>query len=260
MPEILSDGVVRVESWDDGVFWLIVLNRPPANYLDEEMISALHETFERAQADRILRATMLIGAGAHFSLGTDPQTLQHDRTGKSVSKFIDLIRLILDTPVFRIAVLQGDCMGRGLELARVCNRVYGSLSARVGLPEIEMGLFPPVASVILPERIGRGPAAELCATGYIKGAEEASWMALVDHAVEDPKNFAIKEVRQFLVKLSASSLRYALRAIDLGFRARVLAGLDEVEKLYCDELLPTHDAQEGVLAAIEKRAPRWRHE
>ena len=138
-----------------------------------------------------LRATMLIGAGENFSLGTDPQTLQHDRTGESMSRFIDLIRLILDTPVFRIAVLQGNCMGRGLELARVCNRVYGSLSARVGLPEIEMGLVPPVASVLLPERIGRGPAAELCATGYIKGAEEASWMALVDHAVEDPMNFAI---------------------------------------------------------------------
>ena len=224
------------------------------------MIAALTEAFLAARAAPDLRATVLVGAGANFSLGTDPRTLQQpDRGARSVRAFVELIRVILDTPVFRIAVLRGECMGRGLELARVCNRVYAEPAARLGLPEIELGLFPPVASVLLPERIGRGPAAELCATGYVKNAQEASWMALVDHAVEDPENFAVKEVRHFLAPLSASSLRLALRAVDCGFRARVLAGLAEAERLYVDELLRTEDAAEGVRARLEGRKPQWRN-
>ena len=84
-------------------------------------------------------------------------------------------------------------------------------------------------------------------------------MALVDHAVDDAENFAVAEVRQFLSGLSASSIRLALRALDLGFRARVLAALDAAERLYCEELLATEDAHEGVAARIEGRAPQWRN-
>ncbi len=253
------DGPVRVESCDDGAFWKIWLDAPPANHLGEEMIAALAQVFSQAREAPALRATMLLGVGDDFSLGTDPQTLTREGAARSTRAFCDLIRLILDTPVFRIAVVQGRCMGRGLELARVCNRVYAYKEARVGLPEIEMGLFPPVASVVLPERIGRGPAGELCATGYVKDAVEASWMALVDHAVDDAEAFAVAEVRQFLSGLSASSIRLALRALDLGFRARVLDALDAAERLYCEELLATEDAHEGVAARIEGRAPQWRN-
>ena len=259
MNALPSDGPVRVEVCDDGRFWKIVLQRPPQNWLGEEMIDALLAAFAAAREAPELRATLLIGDGPNFSLGTDPATLDRDGAIRSTRLFLDLIRSILDTPVFRIAVLRGQCMGRGLELARVCNRVYAEKDARVGLPEIEMGLFPAAASVILPERIGRGPAGELCATGYVKDAVEASWMALVDHAVDDAKSFAIAEVRQFLSGLSASSLRLALRALDQGFRARVLEGLDAVEQLYCGELWRTEDAVEGVTAKREGRQPVWRH-
>lgn len=257
MVEILSDGIVRVESWDDGAFWRIVLNSPPANHLDEEMIAALTEVFERARDTEGLLATILIGAGDHFSLGASPASFLPERAAHSVPAFINLVRLILDTPVARVAVVKGQCMGRGLELARLCNRVYASLEARLGLPEIEMGVIPAVASIILPERMGRGPASELCATGYVKGAEEASWMQLVDHAVPDPEEFAIAEIREFLLKLSASSLRLALRAVDIGFCSRVLPGLDAIEKFYLEKVLPTHDAREGVRARIEDRPPKW---
>jgi cyclohexa-1,5-dienecarbonyl-CoA hydratase len=251
--------VVRVESWDDGAFWRVVLNRPPENRLDDEMVEALTAVFRDAKESTSLRATVLVGAGGTFSWGADPRDLVPERTVRSMRAWLDLVRTILDVPVFRIAVVEGECKGRGLELARVCNRVYAAPDARLGLPEIEMGLFPPVASVVLPERIGRGPAAELCATGYVKDAREASWMQLVDHAVAEPEAFAIKEVRHFLSSLSPSSLRYALRAVDVGFRARVLAGLDEMEQLW-RELVRTHDAVEGVRAALEGRPPRWRGE
>ncbi len=258
-PIVLSDGIVRVEACDDGAFWRVILNQPPANHLDEPMIAALSEVFQRAQQTKSLFAVVLSGAGENFSLGASPESLLPGRAAESVPAFIDLVRLILDTPVARVAIVRGQCMGRGLELARLCNRVYAALEARLGLPEIEMGVIPAVASVILPERLGRGPASELCATGYVKGAEEASWMQLVDHAVPDVENFAIGEVRQFLLKLSTASLRLAFRAVDLGFRARVLQGLDAVEKLYLEEVLPLHDANEGVTARLEGRPPVWRH-
>ncbi|MBI5852373.1 MAG: enoyl-CoA hydratase/isomerase family protein [Planctomycetes bacterium] len=260
MIEVLREGIVRVESWDSGAFWRIVLDRPPENRLDDTMVEALTEVFERARAARDLRATVLVAAGDDFSLGADPREQLPERFRTSLRAWLRLIRTMLDVSVFRIAVVRGRCMGRGLELARICNRVYAAPDARLGLPEIEMGLLPPVASIVLPERIGRGAAAELCATGYVKVATEASWMQLVDHAVADPEPFAIQEVRHFLLRLSASSLRLALRAVDLGFRSRVLAGLDAVEKLCLDELAHTHDAGEGVRAAIEGRAPCWRNE
>lgn len=260
MTEVLSDGIVHVESCDDGAFWRITLNDPPANHLDEDMIAALTDVFERARAEKDLRATVLMGAGDNFSLGGSPESFLPERAAKSVPAFINLIRLILDTTVARVAIVRGECMGRGLELARICNRVYASMEARVGLPEIEMGVIPAVACIVLPERLGRGPASEMCATGYIKGAEEASWMQLVDHAVEDVETFAIAEVRQFLSHLSVSSLRLAFRAVDIGFCARVKAGLDAVEKFYLEEVLPTHDAEEGVRAAIENRKPIWKNE
>lgn len=260
MDELLRDDLVRVESWDGGAFWLIALNRPPENRLDDAMVSALTEVFRRAAEVPTLRATILVGTGSEFSLGAAPAEQLPERALGSLRLWLTLIRVLLDLCVFRIAVVRGRCMGRGLELARVHNRVYAEPDARLGLPEIGMGLFPPVASIVLPERIGRGAAAELCATGYVKVATEASWMQLVDHAVEGAEAFAIKEVRHFLMPLSASSLRLALRAVDLGFRARVLAGLAEVEKLYASELIPTHDAAEGVRAAIEGRSPVWRNE
>ncbi len=252
------DGPVRLESLDDGRLWRVVLDRPPHNHLDDEMVAALTDVFRRAKEAAPLRAVVLVANGPHFSLGADPHTLLPERAAQTIPRFLDLIRAVLDAPVFRAAVLHGDCMGRGLELARVCNRVYAAPDARVGLPEIQMGVLPPVASIVLPERIGRGAAAELCATGYVKNAQEASWMALVDHAVEDPEPFALKEIRHFLLPLSASSLALALRAVDLGFRDRVLRGLDAVERLYLDELVHTQDAVEGVRARLEQRAPQWR--
>ena len=252
--------MVRVEAFDDGLFWRIGLNRPPENRIDAEMVSALRDVFERAQDTPGLRATILVGEGEQFSLGADPSELLPHRAEQSLRDYLALARLILDVPVFRIAVIRGQCMGRGLELARLCNRVYAEPDAMLGLPEIEMGVIAPLASVVLAERIGRGAAAELCATGYKKNAQEASWMALVDHAVEDPEPFAVAEVRQFLSPLSAASLRLALRAVDLGFRARVLAALDEVEQLYVEEVVPLPDAEEGVRARLEGRDPRWGHE
>ncbi|MCA8970391.1 MAG: enoyl-CoA hydratase/isomerase family protein [Planctomycetes bacterium] len=253
------DGLVRIEPQDDGLFWRIVLTRPPNNAIDRDMIVALTHAFERAREEPELRATVLIGEGDNFSTGASPESFLPDEARRSVPAFLDLIRLILDTPVFRIAVLRGECMGRGLELARICNRVYAEPDARVGLPEIKMGVLPPVASILLPERIGRGPAGELCATGYIKDAREASWMALVDHAVDDAENFAISEVRAFLRGVSAASLRNALQAIDLGFRERILDGLARVQTLYENNVLTCSDAIEGVEAAIEGREPRWKH-
>ena len=224
MTELSVDGIVQVEICDSGDFWRVTLNDPPHNHLDEEMIAALHDVIRKAGETKDLRAIVLIGAEENFSLGGSPESFLPERGRKSVPAFIDLIRLMLKTPIARVAIVKGECMGRGLELARTCNRVYAAMESRVGLPEIEMGVIPAVASVMLPERLGRGPASEMCATGYVKVAEEASWMQLVDHAVDNVEDFAIAEVREFLGHLSPTSLRFAFEAVDLGFASRVLDG------------------------------------
>jgi cyclohexa-1,5-dienecarbonyl-CoA hydratase len=257
--EILCDGPIRVEPQDGGAFWRIVLDRPDANLIDDEMTLALSHAFERAQTCKSLRSILITGAGENFSLGADPRQLLPPQGASSVRAFHRLVRQVLATPVFLIAVVRGKCLGRGLELAGLCNRVYASSDARLGHPEIGMGWIASVASVILPERIGRAAASELCATRHVKRAEEASWIGLVDHVVEAPESVAVGEIREFLLPLSAHSLHCAMHALDIGFRRRVLAGLDEVEAIL-DSLLASHDLGEGVRALLAGRPPQWQHE
>jgi cyclohexa-1,5-dienecarbonyl-CoA hydratase len=257
--EILREGPIRVVSEDGGAFWRVVLDRPDANLIDDEMALALIDAFEQAQTCQNLRSILITSAGENFSLGGDPRQMLPPQGASSVRTFHRLVRQVLATPVFLIAVVRGKCFGRGLELAALCNRIYASSDARLGHPEIGLGWIASVASVVLPERIGRAAASELCATRHIKRAEEASWIGLVDHVVESPEQVAVGEIREFLLPLSAHSLHCAMRALDVGFRRRVLAGLDEVESML-DGLLASHDASEGVRALLAGRQPQWRHE
>jgi len=159
--------------------------------------------------------------------------------------------------VITLAAVRGQCLGGGLEVVSFCNRVFASPDAKLGQPEIVLGVFPPVASVVLPERIGRGAAEHLCLSGKSVSAEEALRLGLVDQIDDDPGAAALKYARKFLLPRSASSLRLGVRAVRAGWNERFLAELDRVERLYMNELMSTADAVEGLTAFVEKRDPVW---
>ncbi|MHC4846412.1 MAG: enoyl-CoA hydratase-related protein, partial [Planctomycetota bacterium] len=159
-----------------------------------------------------------------------------------------------------LAAVRGQCLGGGLELAAFCHRVFASPDAMLGQPEIQLGVFAPVASVILPGRIGRGAAEDLCLTGRVLPAGEALQMGLVDEVTADPMAGALAWAEQHLLPRSAASLRCATQAARRGFMRRFREEIVDLTSVYLDELMTTADAKEGIAAFLEKRAPVWRNE
>jgi cyclohexa-1,5-dienecarbonyl-CoA hydratase len=157
-----------------------------------------------------------------------------------------------------LAAVRGQCLGGALELASFCHRVFAAPDAKLGQPEIVLGVFAPVASVALPARVGQSHAEDLCLSGRSIGGEEALRIGLVDELADDPGDAALAYARAHLLPRSASSLRLAVRAVRQGFADRFRADLAEVERLYMNELMSTADAQEGLQSFVEKRKPEWR--
>ncbi len=122
-----------------------------------------------------------------------------------------------------------------------------------------LGVFAPVASVALVERVGRGTAEDLCLSGRSLDAAQALAAGLVDEIAEDPGRAALDYAREHLLPRSASSLRLAQRAVRHGFARRFRAELDEIERQYAEDLMATHDAVEGLKAFLDKRKPEWKN-
>ena len=252
-----GESPVRVEPVEGGACWRVTIAGSKGNILDARVMAVLNDLFLRASKTPELKAITIEGEGSHFSFGASVAEHLPDQVGAMLSAFHELVRNMVDSAVVLIAVVRGRCLGGGLELASLCHRVYASPEATLGQPEIRLGVFPPVASVILPERIGRARAEDLCLTGRTISTEEALQIGLVDGVAEEPAQLAQEYIREFILPSSAVSLRHAVKALRVGLRQRLGAELDQVERLYLDSLMGTHDAVEGIRAFLEKRKPQW---
>jgi cyclohexa-1,5-dienecarbonyl-CoA hydratase len=258
----MSDQAIRIEEILDGACWRVVLNRPKANILDSAMVEELIGVLERTDpevnpAARNLRALIFEGEGKHFSFGASVEEHKPGEVEKMLPTFHRLFEKLLESRLFLIAALRGQCLGGGLELAAFCHRVIASPDTKLGQPEIQLGVIAPVASLVLPERCGRAHAADLCLTGRIVDAAEAKAMGLVDEICDDPGSTAVGLVEERLCKLSASSLRHAVAALNLGFQETFHRNIGRAETLYLDELMATADAVEGISSFLDKRSPQW---
>lgn len=255
-PHASNESPVRIDVLEGGTLWRLVLARPKANILDGRMAEALTSAFTRAKEDAAVKVILLEGEGDHFSFGASVQEHLPDQYEAMLRTFHGLFRAMIDASVPTLAAVRGQCLGGGLELAAFCNRVFAAKDARLGQPEIVLGVFAPVASLILAERVGRGSAEDLLLSGRAIDADEAHRMGLVDRIADDPSLAALAYARTHLLPRSASSLRFAVRAARAEFSPRLLATLDRLEILY-RELMRTADATEGLNAFLEKRPPRW---
>jgi cyclohexa-1,5-dienecarbonyl-CoA hydratase len=254
---VTDRGTVRRETLEDGSVWRVVLSAPKANILDEEMILALTDVFQEAGRTADLKAIVIEGEGAHFSFGASVEEHLPDTVARMLSHFHGMFRALFDCQVFCVAAVRGQCLGGGLELASFCHRVVAAPESKLGQPEIVLGVFAPVTSVMLAGRVGRPRAEELCLTGRILGVDEALAWGLVDEIAADPGDAALAWVKRHLAPKSASSLRYAGWAVREPIRRTVEDQLDRVEKIYLEGLMSTKDAEEGLRAFLEKREPRW---
>jgi cyclohexa-1,5-dienecarbonyl-CoA hydratase len=160
-----------------------------------------------------------------------------------------------------VALVDGAALGGGCELVAACDIVVASERARFGQPEIKLGVFPPVAAIMLPRIIGERRARELILTGELIDAPEALRLGLVNYMVS-PAELEAKgqEILARLRELSAPALELTRRALDIARGGELLEDLlARVESLYLNELMKTEDANEGVRAFMEKRKPVWRN-
>jgi cyclohexa-1,5-dienecarbonyl-CoA hydratase len=249
---------IRTEWLFDGAAQKVVLNRPKANILDADMLRSISEFLGTIAPET--KALIFEGAGDHFSFGASVAEHKREHAAEMLRRFHAVFRQLLALSVPTIAVVRGQCLGGGLELASFASWIFASDTAVFGQPEIRLGVFPPVASVLLPWRLGGGAALDLCVSGRTWTAAEAKERGLVHQIVADPAAAAETFIHDELLPKSASSLRFAERAARHSLDAEFDGRLRALEAIYLGELMTTRDANEGIQSFIEKRAPRFQNQ
>src|SRR5256714_9878050 len=247
----------KIDFATDANAYRITLNDPPLHILDIAMLEELRSALGRVINDRHCLIIAASGEKA-FSAGAIVQDHLGDRVVTMLQRFHETFRLLAKLDLVTIALVRGAALGGGCELAMACDFVLASDRAKFGQPEINLGVFPPVAayqlSRIAPPRRGL----ELLLTGDTIDAQTAATLGLVN-AVFPVADFAARadEWLQRLWKQSASSLRFTKKAFRLAQSADFDERLAAVERLYLEELMKTSDANEGLAAFVEKRKPAW---
>lgn len=240
----------------------ITLARPPLNILNIAMMREILSALNGCAQQRELAAIVFDAApnSRAFSAGVAVEDHVPESVFQMLDTFHSIFRSMLQTPTPTIAVVDGPALGGGCELMLACDLVIASNRARFGQPEIKLGVFPPIAAILLPRIVGEKRAAELILTGELIESGEALQLGLVNYVVapeelENKTQLLLSRLRE----LSSSSLTMARAALDLATRRDFESLLNEVENLYLHELMKTSDANEGVQAFMEKRKPLWRH-
>jgi len=251
----MSAGSIHVRT--EGKTARITLDRPPWNVIDIETMREI--SVGLAQVLPSAKILVFEGAGEHgFSSGGEIKDQTPERVSEMVRAFHSIFRQLWRADCVTIAAVHGQCLGSGCELATFCDFVLADASAQFGQPEIKYGCFPPVAMVTLPRLIGPRAATDLILTGRTLNAGEALDLGLITRIV--PEGGLAAGVSWLLSQLDALSpvvVRVSRRALWRATGFDFEAMLKEVEDVYLDQLMKTKDANEGVRALIEKRAPVW---
>ncbi len=239
----------------DGAVAVLTLNRPPVNALSSALAADLAAAVQQA-ADPAVRAVVVTGS-PHFAAGADITELQAAAAGDDKALASDLLRALnalenLRKPV--IAAVRGFALGGGLELAVACDFRYLAEDARVGVPEIKLGIYPGAGGTQrLPRLIGLAKARDLIYTGRHVRADEALAIGLADRVVPtDELAGAAMEAARGLAAGATVAIGAAKRAINGGVGRSLKKGL-KMEAEGFLQCLVTEDAREGLAAFLEKR-------
>jgi cyclohexa-1,5-dienecarbonyl-CoA hydratase len=240
---------------------VITLTRPPLNVLNIEMMREINYALEALQEDSKLKVVIFRGEGKAFSAGVDVS----DHTGKKVEEMIHVFHMIffnltkIKAPT--LALVDGAALGGGCELAVFCDMVLASDRAKFGQPEIQVGVFPPIAAVMFPWYTNFKKAMELLLTGDTISASEAKEIGLVNTVY--PQEEFEEKTKEFIQKITNNSsvvLQLTKEAVDEAYGENYHIAVAKVENVYMNKLMNTHDANEGLKAFLEKRKPEWKNE
>lgn len=244
----------------DGGVATVTMHREPLNVLHNPMMAEFNTILEATLAGSNFAAIVIRATGKAFSAGVDVGDHTPDKVVDMIHVFHGIFRKLASTNALTIAAVQGAALGGGCELACFCDIVLASERAKFGQPEIQVGVFPPVAACILPGQVGIKKAIELNALGGTINATEAHRIGMVNQLFPaDEFDASVEAYLDNIRKLSRPVVRLAKRATCLVSREQVLTQLDRVESLYLGELMQLDDSKEGIAAFMEKRSPNWGH-
>jgi cyclohexa-1,5-dienecarbonyl-CoA hydratase len=253
---------IKVEyRYDDSVA-RIILDDGKANILDKIMMSELIELLTSFKNKKQLKLITFEGAGNNFSYGASVEEHKKELAAEMLNSFHKMFYTIIDLHIPTMAIISGQCLGGGFELPLVCNFIFADKTAKVGQPEILLGVFAPPASIMLPLKIGNVKSDELLITGKIISAEEAKAIGLVNEVYEDKASMhsSIDEwIEKNILGKSASSLRYANKAARASFNYFMKKNLPYFTDMFIGELMETEDANEGINSFMERRKPVWKN-
>ncbi len=247
-----------------GGIQIITINRPnQLNALNKSTIEELHQAIKLADADTKTGVIILIGSGEKsFVAGADIKEFADfsiTQGGELAQKGQELLFTFIEqlsTPV--IAAINGFALGGGLELAMAAHIRIASANARLGLPEVSLGVIPGYGGTQrLAQLVGRGKANEMVFTAGMLKAEEALQWGLVNHVVELeellPKT---EEMALKILNNSGTAIAAAIRSINAGFEDGVNGYHTEIEEF--GKCFGTADFKEGTTAFLDKRKPSFR--
>ena len=237
----------------------IIINRPSKlNALNKETIKELHDSFKALDNNAEIKVIIITGSGEKaFVAGADIVEFADfsvkkgaELAAKGQKKLFNFIEN-LSTPV--IAAINGFALGGGLELAMACHFRIASDTARMGLPEVSLGVIPGYGGTQrLPQLIGKGRAMEMIMTAGMIDAQKALSYGLVNHVVSQEALLPLCE--KIAARISNNSLvaiKYAIKAINAGFNDDVNGYASEIEAF--GDCFGTADFKEGTSAFLEKR-------
>ncbi len=250
---------IKIKSQNNGEVLRLTLNTPKANVLDKEMMTELTQAIADTGTKPEVKAIVFDAEGPHFSFGASVAEHKKEQVAEMLVVFHDLMRALIQCEKPTLAVVRGQCLGGALELVSLCHWLFAADDAMFGQPEINLAVFPPVASLVLPHRIGQSAADDLNLTGRSISAAEARSCGLVHSISENPGEQAEAFLTDHILAKSAVALKFATRASRFEMNRALLENIDTIENMYVHELMACHDPNEGIAAFLEKRKPVWKN-
>jgi enoyl-CoA hydratase len=255
----MPSGVVQVDR-GDRVAW-VTLNRPPLNLFEPGLIRELRSAFLELAADPSVHVAVLTGSGRAFTAGMDVHVLREldVRSAKTlISSLESAIAAVHEAPIPVVAAINGAALGAGFELALACDLRLAASGAKLGLPEVRVGVPSVIQAALLPAAVGPARAAELLFSGEPITAERAAEWGLVNRVVPAPDlRQAVDAVVEGLLASAPAAIRLQKelvirwRSTDLATAIRY--GVNAFAAAYA-----SGEPQEGAAAFLDKRPPRWR--
>ncbi|MEK4426519.1 enoyl-CoA hydratase [Solibacillus sp. FSL K6-1523] len=250
-------------SWrvEEGVA-VVTISRPPANALSQGLIKDVDAFLDAVEQDEAVRVIVLHGEGRFFSAGADIKEFTNVQTGEEFTVLAQNGQQVFERlenfskPV--IAAIHGAALGGGLELAMGCHIRYVTESAKLGLPELSLGLIPGFAGTQrLPRYVGVAKAAEMMFTSDpITGVEAVQWGLANRAFTEDELLPKTLELAKKMAKKSPIALKAAIQMLNHAKTPSFYEGV-QAEATSFGEVFVSADAKEGIQAFIEKREPQF---